>query len=76
MLEGNIKLKLERDRILLVTEVNNRKVFELELDDDYYEHDTYSQAKNLMGQCMAILYELEGEDGMKEAIGEELTNNY
>lgn len=76
MLEGKISLELVDDKIALISEINNRKIFELPLDDDYYNKDIYSFAKNLMTQCMGIIEQVEGKDGMIEAIEETLCENW
>lgn len=76
MLNGNITLKEKDGFITLIAEKNNTTILELPLEDDYYNHDIYSFAKNLMGQCMEIINNTDGEDAIIEAIQSELDDNY
>ena len=75
MLNGKIKLTLnELDQIVLKGERDNKTLYELPLEDDYYEYDFVSQAKELMGQLMGILNENSSQEEFIEMVEDELDN--
>lgn len=76
-LEGRIGLEYNKytDEIKLTSDVNGKCLFELSLEDDYYK-DKKQLAQELLAMSMKIIYDLEDENAMIEAIQSELTDNY
>jgi len=75
MLYGKIKIALnEFDEIVLKGERDNKTLYEIKLEDDDYQHDYITQAKELMGQAMEILANNLNPEEFAEIVEEELDN--
>ncbi len=77
--EGKITIEITKNErlenaVTLITKEDHKTLDTITLADTYYENDTVSLLKNLMGECIQAIKDLSSEAGMIEAVEDELDN--